>query len=208
MQESYLDLNARSRFFQYAYSSTPAMVMRTTGAGSKYPYAIRDADGEFLNGSNTYRLHLPPDPPAALFWAVTTELVFQPMLELLAYLRDNGFKTYIVSGGGVEFMRPWTEQVYGIPPEQVVGSTIATELALQDGVPVLVRRPEMDFLDDKEGKPVAINKFIGQRPIFAAGNSDGDFQMLEDSRRRHAFGMLIKARSASSPTTARAISAC
>jgi len=108
-----------------------------------------------------------------------TELVYQPMLELLAYLRDSGFKTFIVSGGGAEFMRPWTEQVYGIPPEQVVGSTIATEFALQDGVPVLRRRPEMDFLDDGPGKPVAINKFIGRRPIFAAGNSDGDLQMLQ-----------------------------
>jgi phosphoglycolate phosphatase-like HAD superfamily hydrolase len=108
-----------------------------------------------------------------------TELVYQPMLELLAYLRDNGFKTFIVSGGGVEFMRPWTEQVYGIPPEQVVGSTILTEFALRDDVPVLVRRPEMDFLDDKEGKPVAINKFVGRQPIFAAGNSDGDLQMLQ-----------------------------
>jgi hypothetical protein len=122
-----------------------------------------------------------------------TKLVYQPMLELLAYLRDSGFKTFIVSGGGVEFMRPWTEQVYGIPPEQVVGSTIVTEFALQDGVPVLIRRPEMDFLDDKEGKPVAINKFIGRRPIFAAGNSDGDLQMLQwatgaDGRR---LGLLV-----------------
>jgi hypothetical protein len=122
-----------------------------------------------------------------------TELVYQPMLELLAYLRDNGFKTFIVSGGGVEFMRPWTEQVYGIPPEQVVGSTIVTEFALQDGVPVLIRRPEMDFFDDKEGKPVAINKFIGRRPIFAAGKSDGDLQMLQwatgtDGRR---LGLLV-----------------
>ncbi len=108
-----------------------------------------------------------------------TELVYQPMLELLAYLRDNGFKTFIVSGGGVEFMRPWTEQVYGIPPEQVVGSTIVTEFALQDGVPVLLRRPEMDFLDDGPGKPVAINKFVGHRPIAAFGNSDGDLQMLQ-----------------------------
>ena len=122
-----------------------------------------------------------------------TQLVYQPMLELLDYLRDNGFKIFIVSGGGVEFMRPWTEQVYGIPPEQVVGSTIITEFALQDGVPVLMRRPEMDFLDDKEGKPVAINKFIGRRPIFAAGNSDGDFQMLEWTTAGDAprFGMLI-----------------
>jgi len=108
-----------------------------------------------------------------------TGLVYQPMLELLAYLRDNGCKTFIVSGGGIEFMRPWTQQIYGIPPEQVVGSTIVTEFALQDGVPVLMRQPEMDFLDDKEGKPVAINKFIGWRPIFAAGNSDGDLQMLQ-----------------------------
>src|SRR5690606_25332788 len=122
-----------------------------------------------------------------------TELVYQPMLELLAYLRDNGFKTFIVSGGGVEFMRPWTEQVYGIPPEQVVGSTIVTEFALQDGVPVLLRRPEMEFLDDKEGKPVAINKFIGRRPILAVGNSDADLQMLQwatetDGRR---LGVLV-----------------
>ena len=122
-----------------------------------------------------------------------TELVYQPMLDLLAYLRDHGFKTFIVSGGGVEFMRPWTEQVYGIPPEQVVGSTIVTEFALQDGVPVLLRRPEMDFLDDKEGKPVAINKFIGRRPILAVGNSDGDLQMLQwatetDGRR---LGVLV-----------------
>jgi phosphoserine phosphatase len=108
-----------------------------------------------------------------------TGLVYQPMLELLAYLRDNDFKTFIVSGGGVEFMRPWTEQIYGIPPEQVVGSTIVTEFALQGGVPVLMRRPEMDFLDDGPGKPVAINKFIGRRPILAAGNSDGDLQMLQ-----------------------------
>jgi phosphoserine phosphatase len=106
------------------------------------------------------------------------ELVYQPMLELLDYLRDNGFETFIVSGGGVEFMRPWTEEASGIPPEQVIGSTIVTEFELQDGVPLLVRRPEMDFLDDKEGKPAAINKFIGRRPIFAAGNSDGDLQML------------------------------
>ena len=108
-----------------------------------------------------------------------TDMVYQPMIELLAYLRANGFKTYIVSGGGVEFMRPWTETVYGIPPEQVIGSTIQTRFELRDGVPVLVRLPELDFLDDKEGKPVAINKFIGRRPIAAFGNSDGDLQMLQ-----------------------------
>jgi phosphoserine phosphatase len=101
------------------------------------------------------------------------------MLELLNYLRANGFKTYIVSGGGVEFMRPWTQSVYGIPPEQVVGSTIATRFEVRGGVPVLLRLPEMDFVDDKAGKPVAINRFIGRRPIAAFGNSDGDLQMLQ-----------------------------
>jgi len=108
-----------------------------------------------------------------------TELAYQPMLELLAYLRENGFKTYIVSGGGVEFMRPMTEKVYGIPPEQVVGSSIKTEFEVRDGEPVLVRLPELNFFDDKEGKPVGINSHIGRRPIAAFGNSDGDFQMLE-----------------------------
>ena len=108
-----------------------------------------------------------------------TEMVYQPMLELLDYLRANGFKTYIVSGGGVEFMRPWTEAVYGIPPEQVVGSSIKTEFEVRDGEPVLIRLPELNFFDDKEGKPVGINSHIGRRPIAAFGNSDGDFQMLE-----------------------------
>lgn len=108
-----------------------------------------------------------------------TELVFQPMLELLAYLRANGFKTYIVSGGGIEFMRVFAEEVYGVPPEQVIGSTIATKYELRDGKPVIVREPKLDFIDDKAGKPLAINKFIGRRPIAAFGNSDGDFEMLE-----------------------------
>jgi phosphoserine phosphatase/2'-5' RNA ligase len=108
-----------------------------------------------------------------------TELVYQPMLEVLAYLRANGFKTYVVSGGGIEFMRPWMEKVYGIPPEQVIGSSITTKYELQDGKPVLLRLPELDFNDDKAGKPVAINRFIGRRPVMAFGNSDGDFQMLE-----------------------------
>lgn len=108
-----------------------------------------------------------------------TELAYQPMRELLAYLRANGFKTYIVSGGGVEFMRPWVEKVYGIPPEQVVGSSIKTRFELRDGRPVLVRLPEVDFVDDKAGKPVGIHKFIGRRPIAAFGNSDGDLQMLQ-----------------------------
>jgi len=106
-------------------------------------------------------------------------LVFQPMLELLAYLRANGFKTYIVSGGGVEFVRVFAEGVYGIPPEQVVGSSIKTKFEMRDGKPVLVRLPEIDFIDDKEGKPVGIHKFIGRRPIAAFGNSDGDLQMLQ-----------------------------
>jgi len=108
-----------------------------------------------------------------------TEMVYQPMLELLAYLRANGFKTFIVSGGGIEFMRPWAERVYGIPPEQVVGSSIRTTFKLRDGKPVLVRLPEIDFIDDKAGKPVGIHKFIGRRPIAAFGNSDGDLQMLQ-----------------------------
>ena len=108
-----------------------------------------------------------------------TELVYQPMLELLAYLRANGFKTFIVSGGGIEFMRPWTEQVYGIPPEQVVGSSIKTKFQINDGVPELYRLPEIDFIDDQEGKPTGINQRIGRRPIAAFGNSDGDLQMLQ-----------------------------
>jgi haloacid dehalogenase-like hydrolase len=108
-----------------------------------------------------------------------TDMVFQPMLELLAYLRANGFKTFIVSGGGIEFMRPWTERVYGIPPEQVVGSSIKTKYEMRGGKPVLVRLPAIDFIDDKAGKPVGINSHIGRRPIAAFGNSDGDQQMLE-----------------------------
>ena len=108
-----------------------------------------------------------------------TELVYQPMLELLAYLRANGFKTFIVSGGGIEFMRPWAEEVYGIPPEQVIGSSIKVQYAMHDGTPVLVRLPEIDFFDDKEGKPVAIHQRIGRRPIAAFGNSDGDLRMLQ-----------------------------
>jgi hypothetical protein len=108
-----------------------------------------------------------------------TEMVYQPMLELLTYLRSNGFKTFIVSGGGIDFMRPWTEQVYGIPPEQVVGSSIKAKYEMRDGKPVLIRLPELNFIDDKAGKPVGINAHIGRRPIAAFGNSDGDQQMLE-----------------------------
>jgi phosphoserine phosphatase len=108
-----------------------------------------------------------------------TDLAYQPMLELLDYLRTNGFKTYIVSGGGIEFLRVWVEEVYGIPPEQVIGSSIINRFEIQDDTPVLLRQPMLDFHDDKAGKPVAINKFIGRRPIFAFGNSDGDLQMLQ-----------------------------
>ena len=108
-----------------------------------------------------------------------TDLVFQPMLELLTYLRANGFKTFIVSGGGVDFMRVFTEQVYGIPPEQVVGSTGETKLETRNGKPVLVKLPKINLVDDKAGKPVGIQRFIGRRPILAFGNSDGDREMLE-----------------------------
>jgi phosphoglycolate phosphatase-like HAD superfamily hydrolase len=108
-----------------------------------------------------------------------TELVYQPMLEVLAYLRANGFKTYIVSGGGIEFMRPWSDRVYGVPPEQVVGSSIKTRFETRQGRPDLFRLPEINFIDDKAGKPVGINQFIGRRPIAAFGNSDGDLEMLQ-----------------------------
>ena len=108
-----------------------------------------------------------------------TEMVYQPMLELLAYLRANGFKTFIVSGGGSEFMRPWVEKVYGIPPEQVVGSRGKLKFELKDGKPALTKLPEIDLVDDGPGKPVGIAQVIGRRPIAAFGNSDGDFQMLE-----------------------------
>ena len=108
-----------------------------------------------------------------------TEMVYQPMLELLAYLRENGFKTFIVSGGGVEFMRTFADKIYGIPPEQVVGSTGKLKFDLRDGTPVLVKLPEVQFIDDKDGKPVGIQMNIGHRPIAAFGNSDGDLQMLQ-----------------------------
>jgi phosphoglycolate phosphatase-like HAD superfamily hydrolase len=108
-----------------------------------------------------------------------TEMVYQPMLEVLAYLRANGFKTFIVSGGGIEFMRPWAEAVYGIPPEQVIGSSIKTKYEMRDGKPMLIRLPEIQFIDDKAGKPVGIQTHIGRRPVAAFGNSDGDLQMLQ-----------------------------
>jgi hypothetical protein len=108
-----------------------------------------------------------------------TEMVYQPMLELLDYMRANGFKTFIVSGGGIDFMRPWVEKVYGIPPEQVIGSSIKVKYEMHEDTPVLIRLPELDFYDDKEGKVIAIHQRIGRRPIASFGNSDGDLQMMQ-----------------------------
>jgi phosphoserine phosphatase len=108
-----------------------------------------------------------------------TQMVYQPMLELINYLKANDFKVFIVSGGGIEFMRPWTEATYGIPPDQVVGSSFETRYEVREGQPVIVREPKMHFLNNKDTKPIAINRYIGRRPILAAGNSDGDFEMLE-----------------------------
>ena len=122
-----------------------------------------------------------------------TELVYQPMLELLAFLRAKGFKTFIVSGGGIEFMRPWAERVYGVPPEQVVGSSIKTEFQMRDGRPELFRLPEMHFVNDNAGKPVAINQYIGRRPVAAFGNSDGDLEMLQWTTMAdgHRLGLIV-----------------
>jgi hypothetical protein len=108
-----------------------------------------------------------------------TDMVYQPMLEVLAYLRANGFKNFIVSGGGIEFMRPWTDRVYGVPPEQVIGSSVKTKFEMREGKPVLVRLPELNFNDDQADKPVGINQHIGRRPLAAFGNSRGDQEMLE-----------------------------
>jgi phosphoglycolate phosphatase-like HAD superfamily hydrolase len=122
-----------------------------------------------------------------------TEMVYQPMRELLVYLRANDFKTFIVSGGGIEFMRPWTERVYGVPPEQVIGSSIKTQYEMRDGKPILARLPELNFVDDSAGKPVGIQQHIGRRPIAAFGNSDGDFEMLEwvTAGAGPRFGLLV-----------------
>lgn len=121
------------------------------------------------------------------------QLVYQPMLEILDYLRANDFKTFIVSGGGIEFMRPWTEKVYGIPANQVVGSSVVTEFDYNNGNPVIRRLPKIDFIDDKAGKPVGINKHIGKKPVFASGNSDGDLQMLQwtDSNKYKSFQLYV-----------------
>ncbi len=123
-----------------------------------------------------------------------TEMVFQPMVELLAYLRSNGYKTYIVSGGGIDFMRPWTESVYGIPPEQVIGSSLKLKYEMRDDGPVVYRLPEVNFINDKAGKPVGIEQHIGRRPVFTAGNSDGDYEMLQWTSTATGyprFGMLV-----------------
>jgi phosphoglycolate phosphatase-like HAD superfamily hydrolase len=121
------------------------------------------------------------------------ELIFQPMVELLSYLRANGFKTFIVSGGGIEFMRPWVEQAYGIPPEQVVGSSGVVTFDLNGDKPVLKKEAKIEFVDDGPGKPVGINRFIGRRPVFAAGNSDGDLQMLQWTTLNEGprFGLIV-----------------
>ncbi len=136
---------------------------------------------------------VPPAERIATFDNDGTLWSEQPMLELLSYLRANGFKTFIVSGSGIEFMRTWTERVYGIPPEQVVGSSVKTRFEVRDGRPVLVRMPELNFIDDKEGKPVGINSHIGRRPIMAFGNSDGDFQMLQwtTAGKGPRFGLIV-----------------
>ncbi len=122
-----------------------------------------------------------------------TTMVFQPMLELIAYLRLNDFKVFIVSGGGIDFVRVFSESVYGIPPERVIGSSIKSKYEVRDGEPVVIKIPELDLIDDKAGKPVGIHRYIGQRPIFAAGNSDGDFEMLQyvTSGDGPRFGMIV-----------------
>lgn len=142
-------------------------LMATTHAGDT-PEAFRTIVSEWLAKAESPKFRRRYD-----------QLVYQPMLELLAYLRANGFKTYIVSGGGVEFMRAFAERAYGVPPEQVIGSTVATTFDDAGGKPVLKREAKITFIDDKAGKPVAINAHIGRRPIAAFGNSDGDFEMLE-----------------------------
>jgi phosphoglycolate phosphatase-like HAD superfamily hydrolase len=123
-----------------------------------------------------------------------TEMVYQPMVELLAYLRTHGFKTFIVSGGGVEFMRACAEQIYGVPPEQVIGSSGKTQYELRDGQPVILRLPELYFFNDKAGKPAAIQHYIGKRPIAAFGNSDGDLQMLQwtSARAGASLGLIVR----------------
>ncbi len=127
------------------------------------------------------------------FKRLYTECVYQPMLELLAYLRSHGFKTYIVTGGGIDFVRAWSDRVYGIPSEQDVGSSIKTKFEMRDGTFVIMRLPQIEFVDDGPGKPVGIQRFIGRRPIAAFGNSDGDLQMLQwtNSGKGRRLGMIV-----------------
>ncbi len=123
-----------------------------------------------------------------------SEMVFQPMLELLTYLRANGYRTYIVTGGEIDFMRPWTEQVYGIPREQVVGTSLEIKYEMRDSVPAIIILPELNFNNDKAGKPLGIQQYIGRRPVFAAGNSDGDYEMLQWTTTATGyprFGMIV-----------------
>jgi len=121
------------------------------------------------------------------------QMIYQPMVELLNYLRDNGYKTFIVSGSGIDFMRPWTEKAYGIPPDQVIGSSYIVKYEIREGQPVLFRLPEINFVDDKEGKPIGIHQHIGKRPVFTAGNSDGDYAMLQwtSTGPGPRFGMIV-----------------
>jgi phosphoglycolate phosphatase-like HAD superfamily hydrolase len=147
----------------------------------------------------------------AKFKRLYTELIYQPQLELLDYLRANGFKTFIVSGGGIAFMRTFSEKAYGISPEQVVGSSVVAEFQVKDGKPVIIRQPKIAFINDKAGKPVGIYQHIGRRPILAFGNSDSDIQMIEYTMTGvgAAWGCscITPMRSASIPTTAKATSA-
>jgi phosphoserine phosphatase len=127
------------------------------------------------------------------FGKLYSECVFLPMLEVLEYFKSNGFRNYIVSGGGIEFIRPWSKAIYGIPPSQVIGSSIKTQYKVVDGNPQLQRLPEINFIDDKDGKPVGIFSNIGQQPVVAFGNSDGDIQMLEwVTSREPSLGIIIK----------------
>lgn len=141
---------------------------------------------EWMHTARHPRFHRPYD-----------RCIYQPMLELLAYLRANGFQTFIVSGGGVEFMRPWVDRAYGIPPQQVVGSSGVVKFVMRDGTPVLLKEPKVEFIDDGPGKPVGINQFIGRHPIMAFGNSDGDLEMLqwttlgEPSIRHPRFALIV-----------------
>lgn len=164
--------------------ATLAQLIMATHAGmttDEFDDAVRD----WLDTAKHPRFDRPYD-----------ELTYQPMVELLEYLRANGFKTFIVSGGGIDMIRVFAEEAYGIPPEQVVGSSLKTGFEMRNGVPTLVKLPELNFIDDKEGKPVGIHQHIGRRPIFAAGNSDGDLQMLQyttapGSGEGQRFGLLI-----------------